>query len=315
MEQLESISTPIRVIRAGWRTKNKIYPYLAYQQLNKTKFYDKIYELPLIENLKLSLVKSEEKFCIGYEPSQGSWLVCPDQTQLLISSVNQCESCQKTDFFSCRVTCQGIQCNPKSLEAKALCDTNETSLYLTYIGGIFKGNSYQKDIFKVGVSLNPLRRWIEQGSFYSTVLWKGTGLKTRYYEHQLGQQLDLRLSVQQKIKLKQIGKNHPNERDIHSKFEKILEKISNSKLISLESSYNKITNLNKYYGGIPNITRQAIVDNDQISGKIIGVRGSILVLQDRNSYYAVNLKKIVGHILTPLETKSKKPRQRTLFDF
>ena len=92
------IKNPIRIIRAGWRTKNKIYPYIAYQQANKSLFSDTIHELPLIENLELNLEKSEEKYCIGHEPQQGTWAVCPDQAQLLISSVNQCERCQKTNF-------------------------------------------------------------------------------------------------------------------------------------------------------------------------------------------------------------------------
>jgi hypothetical protein len=294
---------------------NKPYPYLIFRPIDQIKSTYPLQVMPLVNNLELNLSKSEVQYCIGYESHRGSWDKCPFNSHIKGISSYQCGHCQKLEFYSCRKTCQGFKCNPKTLEAKALCDINETVLYLTYIGRNPKGKNSLKDLFKVGVSLNPLRRWVEQGSFFSAQLWKGNGLKARLYEQQLGAQLGLRLSVQLNNKLKQIGRYHPLESKISKKIEMIIKKIKKLDLFPLDPLSNQIFNLTTYYGGIPTLTRQPILDNNHIKGKVIGVLGQILVMQDRNSFYAVNLKKIISFVWTPHKSESSKPRQRSLFDF
>lgn len=298
MKELIEINEPIHVLKAGWRLGEISYPYLSVL----TESSDEIQELPLTVNRNLDVSQSDQRFCIGFEPHRGVWNRCPHKNVLHEKSQLQCHSCAQDDFFSCRITCQGQQCRPKSLEAKALCDINETVLYLTYVGGYFK----------VGVSLNPMRRWIEQGSLFSMRLWKGNGLTVRFFEQQLGK-LGLRLSVQRRSKLAQIG-TKINKISIYSQFGTFLDQISKLNLFPLDNS-QEIIELIPYYGNIPKLNRKPILDNERIKGRIVGVQGRLMILQDKNSYYAVDLTKLQGSILNSKSRQKQKPRQRTLFDY
>ena len=298
-----------QVLKAGWEltktydnsaSKYDAKPFILIRNLNESmieRFY-----ITTDQNLRFFV--TEDQYCIGFEPERGKWLSCPNNT-ITTGSTLQCSKCEEDDFFSCRKTCQGFRCFPKTPQAKAICDKKETYLYLTYVGGKFK----------VGVTLNPIRRWIEQGSLYGTLLYKGYGLETRLYEHTIGTTLDLKMAVSINEKIANLGVKSPSRSQIKQDFSNYFASIKKLNLFKFETE-PFLYNLTKYYQNIPYLDQQPLVDNKLIKGKVIGVIGRLLVVRDKNSIYTTNLKEILGRILTTEKPNSGVySKQRTIYDY
>lgn len=298
----------LQVFKAGWRISKdsqsersnyKADPYLLINNLNQSKTE----EILLHVGKDIRFYNSDEKYCIGFEESQGIWVPCPLKTETSNSQL-QCEACEQDDFYSCRATCQGLQCFPKSLEAKSLCAVKETYLYLTYVGGYFK----------VGVTLNPIRRWLDQGSLYGMLLYRGYGLETRLYEQTISKAIGIKLSTTVSDKMKILGSALPSRSQIRNNFANKLEEIRKLKLFEIKNE-PLLYNLTKYYGKITTLKQHPIIDNKVIKGKIIGVIGRLLVVKDKNSVYVTNLKELYGKIITTDKPTGDYSKQRTIFDY
>ena len=194
----------IHIVRAGWTLKPSLQPYIEYiTRDSRPTLSHKSERIILTEGIEFNHSITSEMLCIGFEPARGMWNLCPHNNKTT-DNQEQCQSCSVADFYSCRITCQGQFCRPTTIAAKALCDINETVTYLTYVGGNFK----------VGVSLNPEKRWVEQGSIFSSIIFNGNYLTARYHENALSAFLGLRLAVQNRSKLAFIGKKI-NQEAIH----------------------------------------------------------------------------------------------------
>ena len=88
-------------------------------------------------------------------------------------------------------------------------------MYLTFVGGFFK----------VGVSLNPIKRWIEQGSLYGMLLYKGYGLETRFYEQTIAKVLGLKLNTTNSDKVNTLGSSLPSRSKMNNEFRIYLSEI------------------------------------------------------------------------------------------
>ena len=299
--QILKLSWDIQEVQNGTNSKYDIKPYFTIKKFNsnQTERYD------LIAGKEIKFFVSEEQYCIGYEKSRGEWINCPFNSQTEQGNL-QCDVCEQVDFFSCRASCIGMQCYPKTPRAKAICDRKETYLYLTFVGGKYK----------VGVSLNPLRRWLDQGSIYGTVLYKGYGLETRFYEQTIGGTLDLKLSVHTNDKIAFLGEKLPSERSIKVKFSEYFYQIKKLNLF-LSNEEIKINSLLPYYQNIAHLRVKPIIDNKLIKGKIIGVIGKLLVVQDKNSYYVSNIQALMGKKCSfeKPENGINYAKQRTFYDF
>lgn len=304
-----SMESSFQVLKAGWdltkqtNTLNSIYDATPYIQI-KNSNSGSIERFYFSKDKEIKFFVTEEKYCIGYESGRGNWTVCPNNFRTAPNE-EQCLDCQKDDFFSCRKICQGFRCLPTTERAKAICDQKETYLYLTYIAGKFK----------VGVSLNPIRRWIDQGSMYGSVLYKGYGLESRFYEHTIGTTLNLKLAVSISDKISFLGTKIPSRESVRNEFANNYQFIRKLKLFDMPTD-PLVYNLSKYYQNIPDLNQQPLLDNNMIKGTVIGVIGRLLVLKDKNSYYVTNLKEIIGKIIT-LEKPSNGNyrKQRTMYDF
>lgn len=293
----------IHVLRAGWTLKPSLQPYIEYiAKDSESNLVSKTERIILSEGIKFNHSVTSDMLCIGFEPARGKWNPCPYNNKT-IANQEQCQSCSVADFYSCRITCQGQFCRPTTTAAKALCDINETITYLTFVGGNYK----------VGVSLNPEKRWAEQGSLFSTILFKGNGLTARYHENALSTFLNLRLAVQNRSKLNFIGKKIDQDL-IYAKMHEYIDKIEASYPQQLNSSH-EIMDLRPYYGKIPFLAFSPHLETTLLKGTLIGVQGSLMVLQDKSTYYAINMKEIVGHIIVPGNINPKIKRQRGLLDF
>ena len=303
------MDSTFQVLKAGWKitktsdnlgSKYEAKPYILIRNLNESvieRFY-------FTANQELRFFVTEDQYCIGFEPERGKWLTCPNNTKTTGSDI-QCPSCKEVDFFSCRKTCQGFRCLPKTPQAKAICDKKETYLYLTYVGGKFK----------VGVTLNPIRRWIEQGSLYGSLIYKGYGLESRLYEHTIGTTLDLKMAVSTNEKITSLGTKLPSRSQIKQEFSNYFASIKKLNLFKFETE-PFLYNLTKYYQNIPLLDQKPLVDNKLIKGKVVGVIGRLLVVKDKNSLYATNLKELLGRILTKEKpTSGTYSKQRTIYDY
>lgn len=303
------MESTFQILKASWELQkqtdnsNSAYnakPFLLIKNL-ESSIIERFY---LLEGKYIKFYVTDEKNCIGYEPDQGNWIVCPKNNKT-DSGILQCETCEEDDFFSCRKTCQGFQCFPKTPRAKAICDQKETFVYLTYVGGYFK----------IGVSLNPIRRWIDQGSLYGSILYKGYGLEARFYEHTIGTVLNLKLAVTIPDKINSLGEQIPSRDNIKSEFFKHFASIRKLKLFDLQTD-PLIYSLTKYYQKIPELEKKPLIDNNLIKGTVIGVIGRLLVVKDKNSFYVTNLKELLGKVIT-LEKPLNKvfAKQRTIYDY
>lgn len=297
------IKGPTHILGVGWRSKPFPTPYLRLRSLEGR---DPPFTVSLTQGVDFGHAVGNERFCIGYEYERGRHEVCPNHA-VVEGSNTQCPECLSDDFYSCRMTCQGSFCRPKSTNAKALCDLNVTTLYLTYVGGGFK----------VGVSLNPIKRWLEQGSYFGCSLWVGHGLTARFYEHTIGANLGLKLAVQRRTKIDLLGSPTPSLEEVTPEFLSLVGRVKKLNLLEEKIGSNcQVTDLRSYYGGIPSLPRKPILENQSLVGKVVGVKGKLLVLQDKGTYYVTDLGKLVGKVVS---RKSKltqvKPKQRTLFDF
>ncbi|MEA2070193.1 MAG: hypothetical protein U9O98_02790, partial [Asgard group archaeon] len=75
-----------------------------------------------------------------------------------------------------------------------------------------------------------------------------------------------------------------------------------------------------YYGDIPKLTSRPLLrkitpKGCEINGKIVGVKGTVLVVKEGETYFACNLKSLIGTYIIIEEELSAKRGQRSLFEF
>jgi hypothetical protein len=304
-----------------------------YSEITGTQILRKTLFLGQEINLKIQ----KERYCTGSESGTGKWITClarqqqdgeldsshalrfvhpdditegDDPSLILLDSrkFTQCYKCSTTDYFSCRMTCQGDFCNPSSPIAKQYCEKSETKLYLTYVG----------DQYKIGVSLNPKRRWLEQGSDLATVVAELPGLEARAVEQIGSQELGLKLQVRGTSKLQNLNKIHLEDArkqllGYRSKIKPFVTKM----LQKVDGSYisDDIHELTPIYGWFDQKTPINIVDpigDIEFGGKILAIKGSIIVVQQGDYQYALDCKAIISRSFSFLDRKAIMPTQSFL---
>ncbi|NHJ38726.1 MAG: DUF2797 domain-containing protein [Asgard group archaeon] len=301
----------IYIINAGWKIKPETIPYIAY--ITKERLTPEILELKVDTPLAIQVSANEPKFCVGFTNDDGEHVPCPTAEMIPLNKV-QCQTCSLNEFYICRSYCIGDFCHPSSEKAKVHCWKTSAYVYVTYIAGKFK----------IGSSTSPIRRWITQGSDAGIKIARGVGLEPRALEQQLSAELSLSLAIRMSQKFKQIG-ILINKADITNQIESILDKMYNSittksKILIPRRELENITYLDNYYGKINQLKVRPLIKNLtnkglKISGNVVGVKGSILVLKNNETYYATNLNSLIGlHQDLKNEVVPIKG-QKSLFDF
>ena len=266
----------------------------------------------IVPGEEINIAFLDQKLCIGVEEKTSKWISCitnnkkdnPEfnRENRVDQKIKQCFRCRQHSFFNCRMTCTGDICMPNPLTAKAYCDPPQTKVYITSIA----------DKLKIGVSLGSLRRFLEQGSDYAAIIAKTKGLEARRIETRGAKELELVLQVRNSYKIKNL-KPLPKEEAI----KRINEKVGNMSPITIEvlSSVEgehyvpvEILDLGKYYGdlnftqGITEIVPKA---GKEFGGQIIAIKGSILVIEQSNNYFALDMKKMISQTFKFLDRKAK----------
>ncbi|MCY3413306.1 MAG: DUF2797 domain-containing protein [Candidatus Heimdallarchaeota archaeon] len=297
--------------------KNPISPVFEYTAINS----DKIIRKSLAAGERIHFVIHEERYCIGSEVGRGEWISCYSNSQkqednldrsVTITTGRQCNDCKMQNFYDCRMTCTGVFCNPSTQLAKEMCKPKKTAVYLTSIAGLHK----------VGVSLSLPKRWIEQGSEYAAQIAVAPGLEARRLEQLLSEELNLKLQIRNSQKIKQIQRK-PSENDYLAldryilDVEKIIEKeFKKGRVSHLENP--KIIDLQSYYGdAIPDgsITEISVKKDQEFGGKIISLKGSIIIVENSGYHYLLDLKALIGRSFSFLDREAMMEAQTSLSDW
>jgi len=289
--------------------KPKPIAYILY--ITKDSKHEQILDLVPGKQLTIKIAPNEPKFCIGFNSPQGERMPCPS-VEIIPQNKVQCQNCSLNEFYLCRAYCQGDFCHPSSEEAREYCWKTSASIYLTSISGKMK----------VGSSTSPLRRWIDQGSDAGIVIGQGVGLDPRALEYQIGTKLSLTMAVRISQKINYLGKSidrkHISEQ-MSAAIEEVYSSIK-SEILFPRDKLEEITFLDEIYGDISKIQMRPLLkkrssEGLEISGSIVGVKGSILVLKNLETYFATNLNDLIGsHVLITEESIDMKG-QKSLFDF
>ncbi|NHJ48470.1 MAG: DUF2797 domain-containing protein [Asgard group archaeon] len=297
------------IVNTGWKMDPGPKPYIAYMSKEITS--PKIIELNVNSPITIKVAANEPKFCIGFTNDDREHVPCPFAELIPLNKV-QCQSCSFNEFFVCRSYCIGEFCQPSSETAKDHCWNTTANVYLTYIAGKLK----------VGSSTSTIRRLIDQGSIAGIKIAIGTGLDPRALEHQIATRFSLPLAIRMSQKFKFLGVPI-NKDDIVQLFSTTIDEIYSSiksDILIPKDQLEKIRFFDEYYGNIPTLKGRPLIkeltsDGLEISGEIVGVQGSILVVKNNETYFATNLNSIVGLHLDLKEEVIEMKGQKSLFDF
>ncbi len=279
------------VSKLQW-TLNPVKPLVYYTDLQSGEVIKK--ELKVGEMFGIRVGRG--KFCVGSETDKG-WVSCMqttgDEKPRVVFKGVQCNTCSGVDMFACRRTCTGNVCFPSSPVVKDYCQPPRTAVYLTEVGRVFK----------VGVSMSYLRRWIEQGSDYGYLVAMLPGLEARAVEQMVSKELGIKQQVGSKRKFESFKQRSPEEfkmmleenlQSVKSIFEEV---VARSGVDGEFFGDGPLVDLGKYYGKIDMVDRLQefeVIEGAEFGGEIVGVKGAYLVVKSGMYYFAVSMKKIAG---------------------
>jgi len=243
-----------------WNLDKKATPLLKIVQDNGLENY-----IALKRNKHIHVVKDHGKYCTGYY-SKGEFHECPKQEEIV--NGKQCRSCKLKDEFLTCARCTGKQCTADR-EVMKSCLHKTHFLYITLIG----------DKIKVGVTKagRYLKRWIEQGSDYSCIISSANGLEIRRKEHLLSKEITDKVRTSEKIRMFM--------RDNREKLQKWL----NEKKLQVP-----IINVRRYYDGIDSIPTVPSVYDGLLNGRIVCVKGNVLVFEKENEFGSISIYRFKG---------------------
>ncbi|MHA1303251.1 MAG: DUF2797 domain-containing protein [Candidatus Heimdallarchaeaceae archaeon] len=296
------------LIAVKWNISPPPYAFLSFRNLKdeQAKVYYKELKPGTLVNWKIS----DSRICIGHAINRQEYYYCENPIDEKTNYI-QCYSCMQKDFHRCFQLCDPSIC-PDNEEAYKYCESHQRSVYLALIA----------DRIKVGVSFNPIKRWVEQGADCAVEVFRAkNGLEARKLEIELSKNLNITQSVrvsQKKLKLNDDSSSSLKKfREIKNA---VFDYLAEHDYSSLNSElYNKEYKLAHFYGKIPQLKVKPIFNDvrktQQVRGEIIGVKGKLLVTKLGETYYTTNLSAVLGHLIVMYSSPPLITGQRSLYDF
>lgn len=267
----------------NWINNNKIFtPGLISRVFFDEKAKNEIF-IPLTNGQKFTLSVIDGPFCVGYRNSPNHFHSCPFNNK--IKKGNQCDYCSKQDTIIPCAKCKGEYCyNPKY---KKKCDQTNHIVYLASFN----------EVIKVGTALSSryLKRLIEQGADYGTIIAETpNGIMARNIESKICTLDKITDRINYNTKLRNLFSKKESSRDLMDCFKNIKFVFSEydtyfkNKLDVIEIQ-NTIKNT-CVFGPVPIEIKKGL----KIDGKVLGVKGSILLLDRNQVCYTLDLRRLSG---------------------
>lgn len=259
---------------------------------------------PIDHELTLQ-IDARQRFCVGWSDMvEGKRYVCPD-SNLISSAYEQCAACQQRTGF-----------NPAFYHATSVSSQQEARnaephiLYLAY---------FSKDTVKVGISYAARgnARLLEQGARYALILDTfPTAHIARSYEAKIAQIPGISETVQLRKKILLLNQEIDSDEaivmltELRSQLEQQL---------NITFTKNHVQSLDGHYFPKIQANFDALHDcSDQniISGRAIGMLGSLLFCQQDDTTLFLPLKKYLGYKVTFSHEQTNitvPPRQTSFF--
>jgi len=298
------------LIAVKWDPNTRPYSFLFLRNVDEDP--QTVYKKPIIPNHEFNVEVSKERICIGHSINKQEYYLC---SNIVDNQYVRCYNCEQADFEKCFLFCDASKpfgnCS-QNPDAYEYCKTHPCSVYLALIA----------NNVKVGVSFNPLKRWVNQGADKAIEIFRAkNGFEARELEKMISSTLNISQTIRKKQKAKKLNydltRSLPKFRETIEQVKKLLEKTdyeSNESYLLFDE-----TDLSSFYGNVPLLSVNPIFNEVektmQIVGEIVGIKGKLLVTKINNSYYVTNLNKIIGNILLFSSKPLKLKGQKSLSDF
>jgi len=248
--------------------------------------------IPITTGEQLSLVFRSPRRCVGSVNSLLKSIRCPEDSIILQRRNTRCGSCSAIDFVDPCIRCDGRTCLATS-DRRAQCDDTRYAVYLVV---------FNDETLKVGVSSEKRvrTRWVEQGADFGGVLHLVQGgINARRIEDRLGKNPKVVKQVRGERKIR--GLMHKLNLDVAQSIVEdfILETESDELGANVE-----LEDLSSYYSLEDVDTRphswrskNIPIDNRPLVGKVVGMKGSLLVTSLGSAFTVADLKQVIGYRL------------------
>lgn len=261
--------------------------------------------IPLLPGLDISFRIQGGRHCIGYTAFSNRdihetylsdpWRKlnpCPQKAK--ISKGLRCPSCSSLDALRHCLICDGTECMADPV-TRRVCETSTACVYLA---------SFGLENVKVGVSLanRIIKRWIEQGADMAKRILMGNGMEVRRFEKKIQDELRVRGVVKASQKVGTLWKAQNMER-ARQLLNRIEEKVMG--IFPVSHQYHEPPKILTEEYNLPSFNRRPlelrVKDDLQIKGKILGVKGPLLLIERRNSIYFLKINQLIGRKIIPYE--------------
>lgn len=263
----------------------------------------------LESGINLSFKIQPGRYCVGYtivsshmpktaialEPWKDDltkgYFLCPSKAKLKKGC--KCSSCYQVEL-SCLI-CDGTKCSAEpSLQRH--CQKATAYVYIS---------SFGLRRVKVGAAHHIPRRWIEQGANLAKRIIVGNGMEVRRFEKAIHNSLNVLSGLKATDKIDTLWKRQNIEAEVRALFE--AEQEIKKQFTGFPYYHDSIYNLSDFYN-LPPLDRRPleleIRKNMGISGRILGAKGSLLLLSIGDLPYFLNLNRLVGRKIELKKAKS-----------
>lgn len=292
-----------------WDTSAPPFHFFLYRNLKQEKNSFTLY--PITTSNQITIELTDKKICVGHRINKEQYYFCSNSIEDPKSK--RCYYCEMKDFQRCFLFCDGTKSfgNCSNKAAYEYCRNNTCYVYLALVA----------NHVKVGVSFNPLNRWLNQGAdLASTIFQAKDGFEARVIEKNISSEFSITQSIRVKTKMQVLNHNYQNDKDLYENLLGAVKKyIANQRYKGNQIVEDKVCDLSNYYGRIPNLKISPIINDIRrskiITGKIMGMKGSLLVTKNKNSVYVTNVKDISAHVIKLSNEETSMVGQRSLSDF
>jgi hypothetical protein len=267
--------------------------------------YDGVFsQIWLKPAVDLSFNIQPERYCVGYTTissrASNTQIACepwktmaPCPSKAKIKKGNRCPSCYQADLVQSCLICDGTKCAAEP-SFQRICEKATAYVYVA---------SFGLNQVKVGVAHGTRipQRWIEQGANLAKRVIVGNGIEVRRHEKAIHNALNVLSGLRTSKKVDTLWKG-PNTEEIHA-LARMEEEIT-MRFPESHFYHDRLNDLSSVYS-LPLLDRRPIelkVEKDlQISGKILGTKGSLLLLEIGNLPHFVDLKHLLGRKIEPKE--------------